>query len=180
MLVDPLAVSTIALIGSPNSGKTTLFNWLTGSSARTVNYAGSTVDCFRGRSLEIYGPSLHVLDTPGIYSLQPHGRDEEVTLQALTQLNDVKAVIVVIDGTQLNRQLYLVRQIQELKIPMVVAITMMDLVKHSGRRLDLEKLSELVEAPVLAVDGRLGGGSRDRLGVGASFAGEQHTAFQGR
>lgn len=165
MSVDPLNVSTVALVGSPNSGKTTLFNWLTGSTARTVNYAGSTVDCFRGRSLEVYGPSLHVLDTPGIYSLQPHGRDEEVTLQALTKLDDVRAVVVVIDGTQLNRQLYLVRQIQELRVPMVVAVTMMDLVKQAGRKLDLVKLSGLIGAPVMAVDGKLGGGVKELLGT---------------
>jgi ferrous iron transport protein B len=163
MSVDPLKVSTLALVGSPNSGKTTLFNWLTGSSARTVNYAGSTVDCFRGRSLDVYGPSLHVLDTPGIYSLQPHGRDEEVTLQALTQLDDVKAVVLVIDGTQLNRQLYLVRQMQELQLPMVIALTMMDLVKQAGRELDVQKLSSLIGAPVLMVDGKLGGGVKELL-----------------
>lgn len=164
MSVDPLmSSSTVALVGSPNSGKTTLFNWLTGLRAKTVNYAGSTVDCARGRSLAVYGESLHILDTPGIYSLQPHGRDEEVTLQALTRLDDVKVCIVVLDGTQLNRQLYLVRQIQALKLPFVVGVTMMDLVRSSGRRLDLEKLSELVEAPVVEIDGRLGGGVRELL-----------------
>lgn len=164
MSVDSLIqTSTVALIGSPNSGKTTLFNWLTGLRARTVNYAGSTVDCARGRSLDVYGDSLHILDTPGIYSLQPHGRDEEVTLQALTKLDDVKVCVLVLDGTQLNRQLYLVRQIQYLRIPFVVAVTMMDLVRSSGRRLDLEKLSELIEAPVVEIDGRLGGGVADLL-----------------
>lgn len=164
MSVDPLiSSSTVALIGSPNSGKTTLFNWLTGLRAKTVNYAGSTVDCARGRSLAVYGESLHILDTPGIYSLQPHGRDEEVTLQALTRLDDVKVCIVVLDGTQLNRQLYLVRQIQALRLPFVVGVTMMDLVRSSGRRLDLEKLSELLEAPVVEIDGRLGGGVKELL-----------------
>lgn len=156
-------IPTIALVGSPNSGKTTLFNWLTGSKFKTVNYAGSTVDTHRGKSLSVYGHTTTVLDTPGIYSLQPHGKDEEVTLEALTSGDQVKSVIVVVDGTQLNRQLYLVRQIQELGIPMVIAVTMMDLVKGAGRRLDLEKLSELTESPVIAVDGRLGGGVRDAL-----------------
>src|ERR1700722_11173926 len=154
-------IPTVALIGSPNSGKTTLFNWLTGSKYKTVNYAGRTVDCFRGSSLPVYGNQLTVVDTPGVYSLQPHGRDEEVTLEALTHTDLVKAVVVVIDGTQLNRQLYLVRQVQTLGLPMLVAVTMMDIVKKSGRRLDLDKLSELVEAPVLPVDGRLGGGVAD-------------------
>ncbi|NJL26161.1 MAG: hypothetical protein HC902_14055 [Calothrix sp. SM1_5_4] len=82
---------TVALVGSPNSGKTTLFNWLTGSKFKTVNYAGSTVDTHRGLSLPVYGESLSVLDTPGVYSLQPHGRDEEVTLETLTATDEVRA-----------------------------------------------------------------------------------------
>ncbi|MBX3022204.1 MAG: ferrous iron transporter B [Bdellovibrionales bacterium] len=160
MSVDQLTPA-VALVGSPNSGKTTLFNWLTGSKFKTVNYAGSTVDAHRGLSLPLYGERLTLLDTPGIYSLQPHGEDEEVTLRTLTQGDQVRAAIVVLDGTQLNRQLYLVRQMQELAIPMVLAVTMMDLVKGAGRRLDLEKLSELTDCPVVAVDGRLGGGVQD-------------------
>lgn len=151
----------IAVVGSPNSGKTTLFNWLTGSKFKTVNYAGSTVEVHRGETLSLYGESLQVLDTPGIYSLQPHGRDEEITLEALTSGETVRAAILVIDGTQLNRQLYLVRQMQELGMPVVIAVTMNDLVKKSGRHLDLDKLSELTESPVVAVDGRLGGGVQD-------------------
>src|ERR1700691_4926109 len=93
---------TIALIGSPNSGKTTLFNWLTGSRFKTINYAGSTVDCYRGSSLPLYGSPVTILDTPGVYSLQPHGPDEQITIEALTHTDAVKAVVVVIDGTQLN------------------------------------------------------------------------------
>lgn len=161
---------TVALIGSPNSGKTTLFNWLTGAKFKTVNYAGSTVDCYKGSTLPVYGEPLNVLDTPGVYSLQPHGRDEEITLEALTHSDLVKAVIVVVDGTQLNRQLYLVRQVQELGLPIVVAMTMMDIVKKSERRVDLEKLSELMECPVLAVDGRLGGGVLDLVEAARAMA----------
>ena len=155
-------VPGIALVGSPNSGKTTLFNWLTGSKFKTVNYAGSTVDCYRGFTLGVYGtPPLKVIDTPGIYSLQPHGRDEEITTEILNHTDEVKAAIVVIDGTQMNRQLYLVRQIQELGLPMVIAVTMMDLVRASGRKLELQKLAELLDAPVIGVDGLLGGGVAD-------------------
>ncbi len=159
------SLPSIALVGSPNSGKTTLFNWLTGSKIRAVNYAGSTVDCYRGKSLPVYGEPLAILDTPGIYSLQPHGKDEEITLQALNEVGEraVDTVIVVIDGTQLNRQLYLVRQVQELGFPFVVAVTMLDISKSSGRKLDLDKLSELVGAPALAIDGRLGGGVQELL-----------------
>lgn len=164
------SLRTVAVVGSPNSGKTTLFNWLTGSKFKTVNYAGSTVECHRGRTLPVYGEPLTVLDTPGIYSLQPHGRDEEVTLESLTSTDEVRAVILVVDGTQLNRQLYLVRQIQELGIPMVIAVTMIDIVKDSGRRIDLMKLSELTDAPVVQVDGRLGGGVRDVVEAARTLA----------
>lgn len=160
MPTHPLGL-TVVLVGSPNSGKTTLFNWLTGSRFRTVNYAGSTVESHKGVSLPVYGDPLSVADTPGIYSLQPHGREEEVTLSVLTDKPNVGAVVVVIDGTQLNRQLYLVRQVQDLGLPMVLAITMTDLVRESGRTLNLEKLSRLVGAPVVPVDGRLGGGVRE-------------------
>ncbi len=162
--------ATVAVVGSPNSGKTTLFNWLTGSKFKTVNYAGSTVDTYRGKSLSVYGESLSVIDTPGVYSLQPLGRDEEVTLETLTKSEEVRAVILVLDGTQLNRQLYLVRQMQELGLPMVIAVTMIDLVKSSGRRLDFEKLSELTDSPVLAVDGRLGGGVADVVEAARTLA----------
>lgn len=161
---------TIALVGSPNSGKTTLFNWLTGASFRAVNYAGSTVDCHRGSSLPVYGSKTHVLDTPGIYSLRPHGPEEEITLKTLTEDASVRAVIVVIDGTQLNRQLYLVRQIQTLGVPMVIAVTMMDLVKRSGRSVNLSRLSELTGAKVLSVDGRLGGGVKEVLSAARDVA----------
>ncbi len=161
---------TLALVGSPNSGKTTLFNWLTGSRAKTVNYAGSTVECHQGRSLPVYGDPLKILDTPGIYSLQPHGPDEEVTFKALTERQDVKSVIVVIDGTQLNRQLYLIRQILELKIPFIVALTMVDLVRGSGRTINVQRLSELIGAPVIEIDGRLGGGVKEVLACAREMA----------
>ncbi len=95
------------------------------------------------------------MDTPGIYSLQPHGRDEEVTLEALIATDEVRAVILVIDGTQLNRQLYLVRQMQDLGLPMVLAVTMLDIVKEAGRKLDLEKLKQLTDAPVIPIDNDL-------------------------
>jgi ferrous iron transport protein B len=93
-----------------------------------------------------------------------------VTLSTLTSNDEVRVAVLVLDGTQLNRQLYLVRQMQELRIPMVVAVTMMDIVKASRRRLDLDKLSELIDAPVLAVDGRLGGGVADVVEAARTLA----------
>lgn len=169
------APSMVALVGSPNSGKTTLFNWLTGSKFKTVNYAGSTVDSFRGRTLPVYGEPLIIFDTPGIYSLQPLGRDEEITLETLTTTDEVRAVILVIDATQLNRQLYLVRQMQELGLPMVIALTMMDIVRDSGRRLDVRKLSELANAPIVQIDGRLGGGVQKVVEVARTISADLNT-----
>ena len=153
--------SVIAVVGAPNSGKTTLFNWLTGSKFKTVNYPGSTVDCYRGSTLPNYGATLDVLDTPGVYSLQPQARDEEVTRNVLvkpSEIGFVASAIIVVDGMQLARQLYLVRQIQQMKIPFVLAVTMADLLRKSGMQLDQQKLSELINAPVVMVDGTLGGG----------------------
>lgn len=151
-------VGSVLLFGSPNSGKTTLFSWLTGRKVRPVNYAGSTVECHVGMTLPNYGEPLEVIDTPGVYSLQPHGPDERVLWQALEKTDQVTAVVVVVDGTQLNRQLYLVRQAQELKRPIIVAVTMMDLVRKAGRQVDLNLLGNLVDATVVGVDGRLGSG----------------------
>ena len=160
----------VALVGPPNSGKTTLFNWLTGSKVRPVNYAGSTVDALRGTTLPQYGEPLEIIDTPGAYSLRPHGRDEEVTLAELNETKNLRLILAVVDGTQLNRQLYLVRQLQTLGIPLVLAVTMMDLVRKSARHLDLEKLAELVEVPVVGIEGRLGGGVADLVEVARARA----------
>ncbi len=156
-------IKNILLFGSPNSGKTTLFNWLTGLKVRAVNYAGSTVECQKAKTLPTYGESLSIVDTPGVYSLQPHGPDEEVLWSAISSSDLVSALIVVVDGTQLNRQLYLVRQAQELKRPMVIAVTMMDLVRKAGRTIDLDLLGRLADCQAVAIDGRLGAGVSELL-----------------
>jgi ferrous iron transport protein B len=151
----------IALVGSPNSGKTTLFNWLTGSKFKTVNYPGSTVDCYQGMTLPVYGERLSVLDTPGVYSLHPQATDEEVTYEVLSgkkRFGQVAAVVAVIDATQLERQLYVVRQLQEAGFKLVVALTMSDLAKRAGMMIDIAGLSQILKAPVVEIDGRLGGG----------------------
>lgn len=158
----------IALVGSPNSGKTTLFNWLTGSRFKTVNYPGSTVDCFQGMTLPNYGEKMGVLDTPGVYSLHPQAADEEVTFEVLSgrkQFGQVSVVIAVIDATQLERQLYVVRQLQAAGFRLVVALTMPDLAKRAGIIIDISGLSQILQAPVVEIDGRLGGGVNQLLEV---------------
>ena len=166
-----MAEKNIALVGSPNSGKTTLYNWCTGSHFKTVNYPGSTVDYSRGllsAHLTPYLPNamtaFHMVDTPGTYSLFPKSADEEVTLKVLFDLpllGPVQGVIVVIDGTQLERQLHLALQIKECGFPFVVAVTMADLLEREGLIFDLDLLSRELGAPVVAFKGLLGGGLQE-------------------
>lgn len=163
----------VALVGTPNSGKTTLFNWLTGRRQKVVNYAGSTVDISFGPLLPslaafivpVGGTSiasadmLTVVDTPGTYSLFAKSQDEEVTVRTLfdKQFN-IQKVIVVLDSTQIARQVHLVRQLQESGFSVVVAVTMHDLHLKEDADVDLQKLEELLGAAVCAIDGVLGGG----------------------
>jgi ferrous iron transport protein B len=161
MFASQMNSSLIALVGSPNSGKTTLFNWLTGSKFKTVNYPGSTVECSQGNSLPVYGEVVKVVDTPGVYSLHPQAADEEVTFEVLSgqkKFGKITAVVAVIDATQMERQLYVVRQLQAAGFITIVALTMSDLAANAGMAIDLVALSKILSAPVVAINGRLGGG----------------------
>ncbi len=156
----------VALVGSPNSGKTTLFNWLTGSRFKTVNYPGATVDYSVGSSQERYGEPIPVMDTPGTYSLEPKSPDEEVALAAIfahREFGAARLVISVVDATQIARHLLLTRQLLEAGFEVVVAITMLDLLEERGEALDLRTLSAELGVPVVGVDGRLGGGVQELL-----------------
>lgn len=154
-------LQVVALVGAPNSGKTTLFNWMSGAKFRAVNYPGATVDCFRARTQDRFGPSLEIIDTPGTYSLFPKSPEEEVTRSALFHNRlgmDITEVIVVVDATQLDRQLYLVHQLVASGMKTIVALTMMDLVRAAGKSIDVKKLSQSLGTVVVPIDGRLGGG----------------------
>lgn len=152
---------SLLLIGPPNSGKTTLFNWLTGSRFRAVNYPGSTVDCLKGMSHPRYGASAMVVDSPGIYGLEPHSPDEEITLKLLHHehgLGRLDGAIVCVDMTQLERHLPLALAVQKMKWPTVVALTMPDLAQEAGMKIAASELSGLVGMPVIQVSGRTGSG----------------------
>ena len=156
-ILDPL----IALIGSPNSGKTSVFNWLTNSHFKTVNYPGATVDCYLGPLAPHFGTGLRIMDTPGVYNLVARTSDEAVTMKALMdpdQNQQIRAVIVVVDATQLRRQLLLVEQVLRSGFQCVVALTMTDLLRKQNITVDIKKLSNLLNVPVISVEGRLGGG----------------------
>lgn len=166
--VQPDASSVVALVGSPNSGKTTLFNWLTGSRFKTVNYPGSTVDYSVGRTHSRYGEAISIMDTPGTYSLEPKSPDEEVTLKAIFDHKDfgsARLIISVVDATLFSRQLYVTKQLLESGFQVVLALTMNDLLSESGLRIDKDLLSKRLGVPVVLIDGRLGGGVSELVEV---------------
>jgi ferrous iron transport protein B len=151
------------LVGPPNSGKSTLYNWLTGSLAKVVNYPGSTVDYMTGDLAAHWGAGhqVQVMDSPGTYSLHPKSEDEEVTLKLLKRTDKetkADAVIMVLDPTQLSRHLVLALQVARLGYPMILVITMKDLLEKQNIQLETEILKNHFGAQVFLVDGKLGGG----------------------
>jgi ferrous iron transport protein B len=149
------SLPVIALAGSANSGKTTLFNALTGSHYNTVNYPGATVEYALGNSRHLPGFACRVMDTPGLTSLIPASPDEKVTVDALFEgATRPAAVLAVADATQLSRHLYLTRQLLDLGFPVVLAVTMEDLLRKQGLRVDARRLSEMLDCPVVVLDPR--------------------------
>ena len=145
----------IALAGNPNSGKTTLFNALTGSAQFVGNWPGVTVEKKEGKLRKFDG--VTVTDLPGIYSLSPYTLEEVVARNYLIEERP-DAILNIIDGTNLERNLYLTTQLTELGIPVVVAINMMDIVRRKGDKIDIQELSrqlgcEVVEISALKGDG---------------------------
>ncbi len=160
-------MSTWALVGSPNSGKTTLYNWLTGSRSKTVNYPGATVEYSVGQlrpalSEKAGNFKSQVVDTPGIYSFNPQSEDEVVTYKTLFDSTKFKmqlnGIIVVADATQLNRHLVLVEQLKPTGYPIVLVVTMVDMIEKQKAVLDLSVLKKRFEIEVVAFDGLLGKG----------------------
>ena len=148
----------IALAGNPNCGKTTMFNDLTGSSQYVGNWPGVTVEKKEGK-LRGHGDVI-VTDLPGIYSLSPYSLEEVVSRNYL--VNDhPDAVIDLVDGTNLERNLYLTTQVVELGLPVVIALNMIDIVKKSGDRIDTQKLGEALGCEVVETSALKGTGSME-------------------
>ncbi len=129
----------IALAGNPNSGKTTLFNALTGSNQYVGNWPGVTVEKKEGKLKK--NPDVTVVDLPGIYSLSPYTPEEIVARKFLVEERP-DVILNIVDGTNIERNLYLTTQLSELGIPVVIAINMMDIVTRNGDKIDLEILSK--------------------------------------
>jgi ferrous iron transport protein B len=142
----------VVLTGNPNSGKTTLFNALTGLRARVGNYAGVTVERKEGRLLGVpAGTNVRVLDLPGTYSLSPQSIDEQISRDVLlNRLPELPApsAIVVVDASNLQRNLYYASQVIELGYPTVIALNMVDVAEANGHQIDAAKLAEELEVPV--------------------------------
>lgn len=145
----------VALAGNPNSGKTTLFNALTGSNQFVGNWPGVTVEKKEGKVKK--DPEITVVDLPGIYSLSPYTLEEVVARNFLVD-EKPDAILNLVDGTNLERNLYLTTQLTELGIPVVVAINMMDVVKKNGDRIDIEKLSVHLDCKIVEISALKGTG----------------------
>ncbi len=139
---------TIALAGNPNSGKTSLFNVLTGANQTVGNWPGVTVEKKEGALKS--DKSIKIADLPGIYSLSPYSLEEVITRNYLLQ-EKPDAIINIIDATNLERNLFLTTQLLELGIPTVVALNMIDVVRKRGEVIDIEFLSEKIGCPVVEI-----------------------------
>jgi ferrous iron transport protein B len=151
---------TLALVGNPNAGKTTLFNALTGLRAKTANFPGTTVERKVGR-LHLDHRQIVVVDLPGLYSLDSTSPDEKLAADALQgklEHTAPDAALVVVDATNLERNLFLVSQLLELDRPVIVALNMMDMAKRDGIRIDVARLRAELGCVVLPISARNGTG----------------------
>jgi len=155
---------TIALAGNPNAGKTTLFNSLTGLKQKVANYPGVTVERKEG-PWSVGDKTSKLVDLPGLYSLDATSLDEQIASEIIqgeyTGVSKPDAIVAVVDATNLERNLYLVTQILECGIPLVIALTMVDVFEKQKHEIDIEMLSVLLKTPIVAVNVKTGRGTKD-------------------
>ncbi len=144
----------VALVGAPNSGKSTLFNALTGSGRAVGNYPGTTVEVGSGRWVSERFGEVALMDLPGAYSLDPMSPDEALTAELLHGGGDLGAVVVVCDAAHLGRSLVLAAHVRQLPVPAVVALTMSDVADRRGVDVDEAVLAERLGVPVVRIDPR--------------------------
>jgi len=170
---------TVALIGNPNCGKTTLFNALTGANQFVGNWPGVTVE--RKEGVLRGHKDVRILDLPGIYSLSPYSPEEIVARDALTGGTPPDAVLNIVDGAHLERNLYLTMQLLELGLPVIVAVNCADVLKRRGDRFSPEKLARALGCPVVEISALkgFGLGKLIRLILDFRSAGGWHAAPTG-
>nr|MBA4185365.1 ferrous iron transport protein B [Acidobacteriota bacterium] len=166
----------IALAGNPNAGKTTLFNALTGLRQKVANYPGVTVERKEGVwRLNGSEKTARLIDLPGLYSLDATSLDEQIARDVLTgkllDLPKPNVIVAVVDATNLERNLYLVTQLLEYKIPVVIALTMIDVAEKQSLEIDTKKLSKLLQIPVVEVK------ATQKLGIDELAAKVLETAY---
>lgn len=158
---------TIALAGNPNAGKTTLFNSLTGLKQKVANYPGVTVERKDG-PWKIGSAIAKLIDLPGLYSIDATSLDEQIASEIIRgEYADVvkpDVIVAVVDATNLERNLYLVTQILEFDVPVVIALTMVDVFEKQKHEIDIEMLSVLLKTPIVAVNAKTGRGITDLAG----------------
>ncbi|MGA3162599.1 MAG: ferrous iron transport protein B [Verrucomicrobiota bacterium] len=172
----PQHVFTLALVGNPNAGKTTLFNALTGLRAKTANFPGTTIERRVGR-VQIGQRQMIIVDLPGLYGLESSSPEEKMASDALrgrlAKHAAPDAALVVVDATNLERNLFLASQVLELDCPVIIALNMMDMARREGIHIDVEKLRSELGCAVVPVAARTGKGIDDlrheigRLAAGA-------------
>lgn len=162
----------VALVGNPNTGKSTLFNVLTGLNQKVGNFPGVTVDKKVGYSKLTDGRTIEVVDLPGTYSLYPKSQDESIVFSVLAdKANKLSPdlVIVILDASNLKRNLLLYTQVADLKIPVIIALNMMDLANKSGITIDIELFSKKLGVPVVPIAARKNEGI-DELKTAITYA----------
>ena len=158
---------TYALVGNQNCGKTTLFNQLTGSNQHVGNFPGVTVDQKMGEMRDEKGCS--VVDLPGIYSLRPYTQEEIVSRDFIIN-EKPDGIINIVDATNIERNLYLTLQLLELRVPMVLALNMMDEVRANGGAIDVQKMSDALGIPVVPISAAKGEGVSELVDQALSVA----------
>jgi len=158
----------ITLVGPPNSGKTTLFNLLSGKNFKTVNYPGSTVEYSTCKILSKFGIESNILDSPGIISLCPNSPDEEVAVNSLynhPEFGSPNLVITTVDASQISRHLLLSRQLIKSGFKVIVVLTMNDILERKGFKIDEHLLTQLIGCDVVVINGRTGEGLSDLIKI---------------
>ena len=163
----------IALAGNPTCGKTTLFNALTGSNQFVGNWPGVTVEKKEGKLKG--NKEVTIMDLPGIYSLSPYTLEEVVARNYLIGERP-DGILNIIDGTNLERNLYLTTQLTELGIPVVVAINMMDVVEKNGDKIDVERLSKELGCKVVQISALKGTGVKEAAEAAVEAAARESSA----
>ncbi len=151
----------IALVGNPNSGKSSLFNHLTGLNQKIGNFPGVTVDKKTGTTSLPNNEKVEIIDLPGTYSIYPNSKDERIVFDILANKSHPQhpnAVVVIVDASNFKRNLLLFTQVYDLNIPVILALNMMDIVEKTGLSIDASKLSKELKVPVIPMKARTGKG----------------------